>query len=93
MQKSVALDLGRTAGRMVDIVALHGDHVGGAVQVDGPVVVAVAGGGPVGLAVDEGVGDGDAVVGFGPEDDVLATDARSLFSLVCTNVQVHGCLR
>lgn len=81
MQESVALDLGGTAGGVVDVVALHGDHVGGAVEVDTPVVVAVAGSGVVGLAVDEGVGDGDTVVGLGAEDDVLTADTGSLISL------------
>jgi hypothetical protein len=41
-------------------------------------VVAVAGSGPGGLAVNEGVGDGHAVVGLGAQDDVLAADAGGL---------------
>lgn len=78
MEQSVALDLGGTAAGVVDVVALHGDHVVGAVEVDAPVVVAIAGCGPVAFAVDVGVGDGNAVVGFGSEDDVLTTDAGGL---------------
>lgn len=82
VENSVSLDLGATATGVVDVVALQGNQVAGTVEVDSPVVVAVAGGGPVGLAVDEGVRDGDALVGFGAEDDVLPTDAGGLFSLV-----------
>jgi hypothetical protein len=37
-------------------------------------VVAVAGGGPAGCAVDLAVGDGNAVGGRVAEDDVLAGD-------------------
>lgn len=41
-------------------------------------MVAVAGGGPGGLAVDFGVGDGDGRVGFIAGDDVLAADEGGL---------------
>jgi hypothetical protein len=41
-------------------------------------VVAVAGCGPGGLAVNEGVGDSHAVVGLRAQDDVLAADAGGL---------------
>jgi hypothetical protein len=78
VQQSVALDLGGAAAGVVDVVALHGDHVVGAIEVDAPVVVAVAGGRVVRETVDVAVGDGDAVVGLGAEDDVLATDAGGL---------------
>ena len=78
MQNSITLNLGRTATGMIDIVTLEGDHIAGAIEIDTPVVVAVAGSRVVGFAVDEGVGDGDAVVGFGAQDDVLAADAFSL---------------
>jgi hypothetical protein len=78
VQHSVTLDLGGTATGVVDVVALHGDHIAGASKVDTPVVVAVAGGRPVRDTVDVGVGDGDAVVGLGAEDDVLATDPGGL---------------
>lgn len=50
---------------MIDIITLEGDHIARAIKIDTPVVVAVAGSRVVGFAVDEGVGDGDAVVGFG----------------------------
>lgn len=63
---------------MVDVVVLHGDHVAGSVEVDAPVVVAVAGGRVVGFAVEVVVGDGDAVVLLCAEDDVLAADAGGL---------------
>lgn len=53
MQKGVALDLGGASAGAVDVVALHGDEIAGAGEVDAPVVVAVAGGGPVAGAVDE----------------------------------------
>ena len=77
VQKSVTLDLGGTAGGLVDVVALHGDEIAGAVKVDTPVVVAVTGGGVVAGAVDVAVGDGHALGGVGTEDDVLATNAGS----------------
>lgn len=75
VQVGVALDLGRAAAGLVQVVALQGDLVAGAVQVDVPVVVVVAGGRVVGFAVDVVVGEGDAVAGFGAEDVVLAADA------------------
>lgn len=46
MQDGVTLDLGAAAAGMVNVVALQGDQVVGAVEVDGPVVVGVACGGP-----------------------------------------------
>ena len=75
MEQSVGLDLGHTATEVVEVVALQGHHVVVAVQVDTPVVVAVAGGGVVGATIDEGVRDGDPVVGVGAEDDVLTANA------------------
>ncbi|GMF76829.1 unnamed protein product [Aspergillus oryzae] len=77
VEEGVALDLGHTAGGVVEVVTHHGDHVVGAVKVNTPVVVAVAGSGVVGATVDEGVGDGDTVVGLGTEDDVLTGDTGS----------------
>lgn len=79
MQNRVTLNLGGAAASVVDVVALEGDKVVVAIEVDAPVVVAVAGGGVVGFTVDEGIGDGDAVVFLGAEDDVLAADALSLY--------------
>lgn len=78
VEESVVLDLGGTAGGVVDVVALHGDQVGVTVKVDGPVVVAIAGGGVVGDTVNVVVGERDAVVGAGSEDVVLATNAGGL---------------
>jgi hypothetical protein len=78
MQKRVALNLGGTSTGVVDIVTLEGDEIVRAVQVDAPVVVAVAGRGPGGLAVNKGVGDGHAVVGLRAQDNVLAADAGGL---------------
>ena len=57
---------------------LEGDSVALAGEVDAPVVVGVALGGPAGAAVDEVVGDGYAVVAAVAGDDVLATDEGSL---------------
>lgn len=52
VQVGVALDLRGAAAGLVEVVALQGDLVAGAVQVDVPVVVVIAGGRVVGLAVD-----------------------------------------
>lgn len=84
VEVGVVLDLGGTAGGLVQVVALEGDLVASTVEVHVPVVVAVASSRVVRLAVDVVVGDGDTVVGLGTEDVVLATDAGSLeHSLVC----------
>jgi len=48
VEESVAGNLGAATAGVVDVVALKGDHVVGAGEVHGPVVVAVAGGGPAG---------------------------------------------
>lgn len=77
VQQSVTLNLGHAAAQVVEVVALKGDHVVAAVQVHAPVVMTVAGGRVVGATIDEGVGDGDAVVGAGSQNDVLATNASS----------------
>ena len=74
VQQRVAVHLGRAAGGVVDVVALHGDEVLGARQVDGPVVVVVARGGPGGGAVELGVGQRDAAGGAGAGDEHLAAD-------------------
>jgi hypothetical protein len=79
VQVGVALDLGGAAAGLVEVVALERDLVAGAVQVDVPVVVVVAGGRVVGLAVDVVVGEGDAVAGLRAEDVVLAADSGGLF--------------
>lgn len=46
-----------------------------------PVVVAVAGGGPAGDAVDFAVGDGDGCIGLVAGDVVLAADEGGLVSV------------
>lgn len=80
MQNGVTLNLGRATASVVDVVTLESDKVVVAVEVDAPVMVAVAGGGVVRFTVDEGVGDSDAVVFLGAEDDVLAADALGLYN-------------
>jgi len=71
-------ELGGAAAGVVDVVVLEGDGVALAGEVDAPVVVGVALGGPAGAAVDEVVGDGHAVVAAVSGDDVLAADEGSL---------------
>lgn len=74
VQKGVALNLGRTSTGVVDVVTLHGDEIAGSIKVDTPVVVSVAGSGVVAGAVDETVGDSDALGGLCAEHDVLTRD-------------------
>ena len=74
VQQRVAVHLGRAARGVVDVVTLHGDEVLGARQVDAPVVVVVARGGPGGGAVELGVGERDAAGGAGAGDEHLAAD-------------------
>ena len=75
VQEGVTLHLGGTTTGVVDVVTLHGDEIARSIEVNAPVVVAVAGGGVVTDAVDKAVGDGNALGGVGAEDDVLTTDA------------------
>lgn len=77
VQEGAALDLGRTTAGVVNVVTLHRDVVVGTVQVDSPVVIAVAGGRVTGRAVDVAVGDGHALGGLGTEDNVLSANAGS----------------
>lgn len=72
VEKGVASDLWRAARGVVDVVALEGDHVVAAGEVDSPVVVAIAGGGPGGGAVDLVVGDGNTAGRTLTKDNVLA---------------------
>lgn len=74
VQHGVASELGGTAGEVVDVVVLEGDLVVGASEVQVPVVVSVAGGGVVALAVDVAVGDAHTAGGILAQDDVLAAD-------------------
>lgn len=78
VQQGVAADLGGAPRGVVDVVALEGNQVVGARQVQRPVVVVVAGGGPVGVAIEIVVGDGDAVGGVVAEDEHLAADEGEL---------------
>ena len=78
VEKSVGLDLGGTAGGLVDVVVLEGDLVVGAVEVKGPVLVTVASGRVVARSVNVRVGDSDVARGLGSEDDVLAGNVGSL---------------
>lgn len=78
MEKGVALDFGTAATEMVDIVAFHGDQIVGSIQVNAPVVVAVAGGGVTADSVEVVVGDGHPVRSASPEDEMLAANTRSL---------------
>lgn len=48
VEEGVAANLWRSSGGVVDVVALEGDQVVGSGEVEGPVVVPVAGGGPGG---------------------------------------------
>lgn len=87
VEESVAADLGAASAGVVDVVALHGDHVVGAGEVDGPIVVTVAGGAPGGRTVNLAVGDSHAVACFFSKDDVLAADFGSL-KLVSISVRL-----
>lgn len=74
----VALNLRGTATGLVEVVALEGNLVTGAIKVHVPVVVAVAGRRVVGFTVDVVVGDRDTVVSLSTQDVVLTTNASSL---------------
>lgn len=64
----------------MDVVVHVGDGVAGAGEVVDPVVVSVAGGGVVALAIELGVGDGHLAGGRGAENKVLAADLGGLES-------------
>lgn len=78
MEKRVSADLGSTTTGVMDVVALHGNEIRRASQVDGPVVMAVASGGPAGRAIKLIIGDGDTVRSVGAQDDHLATNEGDL---------------
>lgn len=78
VEDGLAGDLGATARDVVDVVALEGDLVVGAGEVHTPVLVAVAGGAPLGLAIDLRVGDGNLSRGVLAEDEVLAANLGGL---------------
>lgn len=78
VQERVALNLGRAARKVVDIVSLERDEIVGAVEEETPVCVCVAVGRVTRGAVKVVVRDGDARVGLGAEDEMLAADERGL---------------
>lgn len=86
----VILDLRGTATGLVEVVALEGNLVTGAIKVHVPVVVAVAGGRVVGFTVDVVVGDRDTVVSLSTQDVVLATNASSLDDESSQSTQIAG---
>lgn len=61
----VGLDFGGATRGLVDVVVFEGDFVVGAVEVEGPVLVPVAGCAVVAGAVDVRVGDCHVAGGFG----------------------------
>ena len=61
VQKRVALHLRAPPAHVVDVVALQGNQVARAGEVEAPVVVSVAGCRVVGHAVEVAVGDGYAL--------------------------------
>lgn len=78
MQQRVALNLGRAARKVVDVVALERDEIVGAVEEEAPVCVCVAVGRVSRGTVKVVIRDGDARVGLGAEDEMLAADERGL---------------
>lgn len=75
---ALTADLGTAARGVVNIVALQGDAVRSSREVHSPVLLTVAGGRVVALAIELVVGDGYLAGGLGTEDDVLAADEGSL---------------
>jgi hypothetical protein len=78
MQKSVPADFRAATAHVVDIVPLQSDHVVRTSQVNAPVVVAIAGGGVGGHAVEVRIGNGYSVRGRCPQDKMLSPNACSL---------------
>lgn len=85
VEEGVAADLGSTSGSVVDVVVLHGHQIARSSEVDGPVVVVVALGRPLAVAVNVAVADGHTLVGALSQDNVLATDASSLTKALATH--------
>lgn len=88
MKKGVLLDLGAATAKVMDVVALEGNQVAGASEVDAPVRVPVARGAVVRDTVEIAVGYGHAVAGVVSEDEVLAANTRrlrkaSVYSWLC----------
>lgn len=78
VEEGVTADLGATAGGVVDVVVLERDQVRGSSEVQRPVVVVVAGGGPGRGSVDLAVGDGHTIGGGVSEDNVLTANEGGL---------------
>lgn len=80
VEQRLAAQRGAAAGRLGDVVVLHGDGVAGADHLEDPVVVAVAAGGEVRLPVDEVTGEGDAGTRGEAENVVLAAGTGGLLN-------------
>jgi hypothetical protein len=78
VQDGVACNLGSAAGSSMDVVALEGDGILRAGEVESPVLVLIAGGGPVGKTINLVVRDGHAAGSDLAQDDVLTADQGSL---------------
>lgn len=78
VEKSVGLDLGSTTRGLVDVVVLEGNFISGTIEIKGPVLVSIAGGGVVARAIDVRVRDCDISARIGAEDDVLSGDVGGL---------------
>lgn len=63
VEEGIAANFWEAAGRMVDVVTFHGHEIGGAVEVDAPVMVAVACRRPGCRTVDFIIGDRDSIIG------------------------------
>ena len=85
----VASELGRATLSVCNVVVLERDGILGASQVHCPVVVGVAAGGPLGVAVDEVVGDRDAGVFGVTSDDVLASNEGCLSGVLAIHVHIR----
>lgn len=78
VQKSLSAERGTASGGLGDVVVLHADGVGLANHLENPIVVVVATGRVVGLAVDEVAGKLDACAGCETKDVVLTARTGSL---------------
>jgi len=78
VENGVSGNLGGAARRVVDVIALHSDHILGSGQVDGPVSVIITSGRVVSGAINVAVRDGNTTRSLGSEDNVLTADTSSL---------------
>ena len=78
MKKGVLLDLGTATAKVMDVVALEGNEVAGASEVDAPVRVPVARGAVVRNTVEVAVRHGHAIVGVVSKDEMLTANTGSL---------------